>query len=96
MGGDIVPAMVTAGEAHVYDFSTNIVPGETERDHAYWRDVGTLDAYFDAHMDLVAPDSRVQPLQLRLADPFGRPVVPAGQGRGRPRAAGIGGQRHGV
>lgn len=55
MGGDIVPAMVAAGQAHVYDFSTNIVPGETERDHAYWRDVGTLDAYFDAHMDLVAP-----------------------------------------
>jgi glucose-1-phosphate adenylyltransferase len=30
------------------------VPGETERDHGYWRDVGTLDAYYDAHMDLIS------------------------------------------
>jgi glucose-1-phosphate adenylyltransferase len=56
MGGDIVPAVVAQGDAHVYDFSTNIVLGETARDHAYWRDVGTLDSYFDAHMDLVAPE----------------------------------------
>ena len=56
MGGDIVPAVVAAGDAHVYDFSTNVIDGETERDHAYWRDVGTLDSYFDAHMDLVAPE----------------------------------------
>lgn len=32
------------------------VPGETERDHAYWRDVGTLDAYYDSPMDLVPAD----------------------------------------
>ncbi len=56
MGGDIVPAVVAAGGAHVYDFSTNVVDGETDRDHAYWRDVGTLDSYFDSHMDLVAPE----------------------------------------
>ena len=56
MGGDIVPAVVAAGDAHVYDFSTNIVDGETARDHAYWRDVGTLDSYFESHMDLVAPE----------------------------------------
>jgi len=40
----------------MYDFTGNRVPGETERDHAYWRDVGTLDAYYDAHMDLVSKD----------------------------------------
>ncbi len=40
--------------ASVYDFSTNSVPGETERDRGYWRDVGTLDAYFNSHMDLVS------------------------------------------
>jgi glucose-1-phosphate adenylyltransferase len=40
----------------VYDFSRNTVPGESERDHAYWRDVGTLDAFYDAHMDLVSVD----------------------------------------
>jgi len=54
IGGDIIPAMVKAGEAHVYDFNTNEVPGATERDRAYWRDVGTLDSYYDAHRDLVS------------------------------------------
>ena len=52
MGGDIIPMMVARGTAQVYDFATNEVPGATERDKAYWRDVGTLDSYFDAHMDL--------------------------------------------
>jgi glucose-1-phosphate adenylyltransferase len=56
MGGDIVPRLVASGDAHVYDFSLNRVPGESDRDHAYWRDVGTLRAYFDANMDLVAPE----------------------------------------
>jgi glucose-1-phosphate adenylyltransferase len=54
MGGDLVPALVAAGEAHVYDFSTNVVPGASERDRGYWRDVGTLDSYYEASMDLVA------------------------------------------
>jgi glucose-1-phosphate adenylyltransferase len=38
----------------VYNFMTNQVPGASERDAGYWRDVGTLDSYFDAHMDLCA------------------------------------------
>jgi glucose-1-phosphate adenylyltransferase len=54
MGGNIVPMLVEDGSAHVYDFSTNSVPGETERDRGYWRDVGTLDAFYDAHMDLIS------------------------------------------
>jgi glucose-1-phosphate adenylyltransferase len=54
IGGDIIPTLVAAGEAQVYDFTTNHVPGETDRDHAYWRDVGTLDSYFESHMDLVS------------------------------------------
>src|ERR687885_748847 len=54
MGGSIMPMLADAGDAWVYDFSTNIVPGATERDHGYWRDVGTIDSYFDAHMDLVS------------------------------------------
>jgi glucose-1-phosphate adenylyltransferase len=45
---------VERGEASVYDFSRSVVPGETERDHGYWRDVGTLDAFYDAHMDLIS------------------------------------------
>ncbi|MGX7825181.1 glucose-1-phosphate adenylyltransferase [Actinokineospora sp. 24-640] len=55
MGGDIIPMLVNAGVAHVYDFDHNEVPGATERDRGYWRDVGTIDAYYDAHMDLVSP-----------------------------------------
>lgn len=54
MGGNIVPQLVTRGEAGVYDFSSNVVPGETPRDHGYWRDVGTIDAYYEAHQDLIS------------------------------------------
>ncbi|HEY2206229.1 MAG TPA: glucose-1-phosphate adenylyltransferase [Pseudonocardia sp.] len=54
MGGNIVPQLVERGEAAVYDFNANIVPGETVRDHGYWRDVGTIDAYYDAHRDLIS------------------------------------------
>lgn len=53
MGGDLIPALVRDGVAHVYDFSKGSVPGVTDRDAGYWRDVGTLDSYYDAHMDLV-------------------------------------------
>ena len=56
IGGNIIPMLVDRGEAHVYDFSRNEVPGATERDRGYWRDVGTLDAYYDAHMDLFSVD----------------------------------------
>ena len=55
IGGNIIPAMTKAGLAKVYDFADNIVPGETERDKGYWRDVGSIDSYFEAHMDLVSP-----------------------------------------
>jgi len=55
VGGDIIPAMVANGEAHYYDYRTNQVPGEAVDDPHYWRDVGTLDSYYEAHMDLVAP-----------------------------------------
>jgi glucose-1-phosphate adenylyltransferase len=54
MGGDIIPALVQSGAAQVYDFTANEVPGTTERDRGYWRDVGTLDAFYDAHMDLIS------------------------------------------
>ena len=55
LGGDIIPALVSSGEAHVYDFTENAIPGETPRDRHYWRDVGTLDSYYAANMDLVDP-----------------------------------------
>ncbi len=54
VGGDIIPRLVAAGRAQVYDFADNQVPGSTERDRGYWRDVGTLDAFFEAHMDLIS------------------------------------------
>ncbi|MFL6141038.1 MAG: glucose-1-phosphate adenylyltransferase [Labedaea sp.] len=54
MGGDIIPMLVDAGVAAVYDFDDNEVPGASERDRGYWRDVGTLDAYYEAHLDLVS------------------------------------------
>jgi glucose-1-phosphate adenylyltransferase len=54
MGGDIVPYFVGRGEAGVYDFKDNDVPGSTDRDRGYWRDVGTIESYYDAHMDLVS------------------------------------------
>jgi glucose-1-phosphate adenylyltransferase len=55
MGGDIIPDFVSRGEAGVYDYKDNDVPGSNDRDRGYWRDVGTMGSYFAAHMDLVAP-----------------------------------------
>jgi glucose-1-phosphate adenylyltransferase len=54
MGGDLIPMLVGSGEAHLYDFADNNVPGATDRDRGYWRDVGTLDSYYQANMDLVS------------------------------------------
>jgi glucose-1-phosphate adenylyltransferase len=54
MGGSIIPMLTKDGTARVYDFADNDVPGATDRDRHYWRDVGTIDAYYDANMDLVA------------------------------------------
>ena len=53
MGGDIVPAFVENGQCGVYDFRDNDVPGSTDKDRDYWRDVGSIDAFHEAHMDLV-------------------------------------------
>src|SRR5215203_748515 len=54
MGGSIIPMMTENGSARVYDFADNDVPGATDRDRGYWRAVGTIDAYYDSHLDLVA------------------------------------------
>ncbi|MDU0349490.1 glucose-1-phosphate adenylyltransferase [Actinomyces sp. MRS3W] len=54
MGGNIVPWFVAQGGAGVYDFKDNEVPGATERDRDYWRDVGTVDAFYEAHQDLIS------------------------------------------
>jgi glucose-1-phosphate adenylyltransferase len=54
MGGDVIPRLAREGAAHVYDFLQNKVPGADPRDQGYWREVGTIDSYYDAHMDLCA------------------------------------------
>jgi glucose-1-phosphate adenylyltransferase len=54
MGGDIIPDFVARGEAGVYDLQRNELPGSTDRDRYYWRDVGTIDSFFEAHQDLIS------------------------------------------
>ena len=54
MGGSIIPAFVEQSDAQVYDFKENVVPGASEKDKDYWRDVGTIDAFHESHMDLVS------------------------------------------
>jgi glucose-1-phosphate adenylyltransferase len=56
-GHDILPSLIGRLPMHAYDFKANTIPGERGNDVAYWRDVGTADAYYEAQMDLcgVAP-----------------------------------------
>lgn len=56
LGGNIIPMLVADGVAQVYDFADNNVPGGSDRERGYWRDVGTLDSFYDAHMDLVSAE----------------------------------------
>jgi glucose-1-phosphate adenylyltransferase len=55
IGAGIIPMLVRQRAAHVYDFRQNTVPGAQPGEFGYWREVGTIDSYFDAHMDLCAP-----------------------------------------
>ena len=54
MGGDIIPRLARDGAAQAYDFRQNQVPGASAHDRGYWRELGTIDSYFNAHMDLRA------------------------------------------
>lgn len=54
IGKNIIPPLVESGEAWVYDFGKNHVPGQPPTERGYWRDVGSLDAYYQASMDLVS------------------------------------------
>jgi glucose-1-phosphate adenylyltransferase len=51
-GHDILPRLAGKGEIYAYDFQTNRIPGEPPDAMPYWRDVGTIDAYYEANMDL--------------------------------------------
>jgi glucose-1-phosphate adenylyltransferase len=59
LGGDIIPHFVANGQAHLFDFDGDIVPGQREAGRGYWRDVGTIDSYYEANMDLVAVEPRL-------------------------------------
>ena len=93
IGGNIIPALVRDGAAQAYDFMTNEVPGSTERDRGYWRDVGTIDAYFDAHMDLRTVDPMFNLYNDQLADPDPHGRAAARQVRARHRRPGGPGDR---
>jgi glucose-1-phosphate adenylyltransferase len=56
VGGNLIPMLVADHSAQAHDFTGNRVPGGERKGAAYWRDVGTLDAYYDAHMELCAVD----------------------------------------
>jgi glucose-1-phosphate adenylyltransferase len=53
-GAHVIPGLVETGKVFAYDFATNVIPGTmTYEEKGYWRDVGTIKAYFDAHMDML-------------------------------------------
>jgi|SRR5271157_3307365 len=51
-GHDILPKLAGQAGIYAYDFQSNRIPGEPADAEPYWRDVGTIDAYYDANMDL--------------------------------------------
>ncbi len=56
MGGDIVPSLVSRGDAYLYNLADNEIPGVSSSKPIYWSDVGTIDAFFQAHQDMVVAD----------------------------------------
>jgi glucose-1-phosphate adenylyltransferase len=58
-GRSIIPELVPTGRVFAYDFQANQVPGvKPYEEHGYWRDVGTVQAYWEAHMDLLGESPR--------------------------------------
>ncbi|MGH2778300.1 MAG: glucose-1-phosphate adenylyltransferase [Actinomycetota bacterium] len=76
IGGDIIPMMVDKGEGAVYDFKRNVVPGSTDRDRDYWRDVGTLESYHEAHMDLISYEPEFNLYNYEWPILTGNPALP--------------------
>jgi glucose-1-phosphate adenylyltransferase len=77
-GKDILPSLIGRTEMYAYDFNTNLIPGDPIGSPLYWRDVGTLDAYYEASMDLkaVSPELNLYNRQwpLRTAGYFDAPA----------------------
>jgi len=53
-GGDLIPNLFEREPVYVYDFGWNVVPGESESARGYWVDIGTIEAYHQASMELVS------------------------------------------
>ncbi len=53
-GKDVLPCLVRRANVYAYDFQTNRIPGDPPHQLPYWRDAGTIDAYYEANMDLRA------------------------------------------
>lgn len=64
-GKDIIPKLYPTGSVYVFDFRQNRVPGENERGNSYWRDVGTIEAYFEANLDLIAVEPQINLYNFR-------------------------------
>jgi glucose-1-phosphate adenylyltransferase len=77
-GKDILPSLIGRADIFSYDFQTNVIPGDPINSRQYWRDVGTLDAYYEASMDLrsVSPELNLYNRQwpLRTASYFDAPA----------------------
>src|SRR3954447_9900366 len=77
-GKDILPSLIGRADMYAYDFQTNVIPGDPIGSPHYWRDVGTLDAYYEASMDLraVSPELNLYNRQwpLRTAGYFDAPA----------------------
>jgi glucose-1-phosphate adenylyltransferase len=53
-GAHVIPGLIETGKVFAYDFATNVIPGSMPyEEEGYWRDVGTISAFFDAHMDML-------------------------------------------
>jgi glucose-1-phosphate adenylyltransferase len=58
-GRTILPELIGCAKVYAYDFLTNRVPGlQSYEEVGYWRDVGTIEAYWQAHMDLLGAEPR--------------------------------------
>ena len=75
-GKDIIPKLFPRGNVYVYDLSNNVIEGEPKE--VYWRDVGSIDAYWDAHMDLLKEDAPFSLMNVKWAlHTFYPPLPPA-------------------
>jgi glucose-1-phosphate adenylyltransferase len=90
-GRDILPGLIGKAEMFAYDFQTNHIPGDPPTQEPYWRDVGTIDAYYDASMDLrsATPALNLYNRQwpLRTAGYFDAPAKLIHDDQGRPGEA---------